>query len=246
MTRERQLTEAFVDLSDTLADDVDPFTLLDRLAHHCVDLTGIDAAGVMIVNARGDLRPTVATEDRTILTELLQARTHQGPCVDAFTTGIAVHAIALVDHDDRWPDFVPVARAAGYEGAHAFPLRARDQTVGALNLLTRLPATLTGSEIRLLRALADVATTAVITWHRAPLRVADVLTRAQQALSGKAALDTASGMLAATAHITPHRATRHLQTYAARHHRRPTDIADLILIRAIRPQEVLDDVLGQT
>ncbi|MGW7460232.1 GAF domain-containing protein [Streptomyces sp. NPDC054797] len=107
------------------------------------------------------MRPAAATEARTTLTELLQAQVRQGPCVEAHLTGAPVHADALADHAQRWPAFVEVARAAGYESAHAFPLRARQQSVGALNLLSGRPVTLGEAEIKLLRPLADVATTAV-------------------------------------------------------------------------------------
>ncbi|MFD9301526.1 hypothetical protein ACFWCB_02315 [Streptomyces sp. NPDC060048] len=55
---------------------------------------------------------------------------------------------------------------------------------------------------------ADVATTAVIAWQCEPLRAADIVTRSRAALSGKAMVDTACGMLAATAGITPGRAAR--------------------------------------
>ncbi|MFJ6797647.1 GAF and ANTAR domain-containing protein [Streptomyces sp. NPDC091268] len=239
MTREQQLAEAFVDLSDTLADDVDPLTLLDRLVRHCVALTGIDAAGVMLANARGLLRPTAATDDRTTLTEIMQAQIRQGPCIDAYRTGFPVHAIALADHRDRWPAFVPLALAAGYQGAHALPLLVRGQSVGALNLLSNLPTTLTGAENRLLRALTDVATTAAVTWAREPLRPGDIVTRTQAVLSGKALVDTACGMLAATADMTPHEAVRRLHDCAAQHRTRPTELADRLVQRAIRPEDVL-------
>lgn len=241
MTREQQLAEAFVDLSDTLAEDVDPLTLLDRLVRHCVDLTGIDAAGVMLANARGGLRPAAATESRTTLTEILQAQIQEGPCIDAYTTGDVVHAEALADHEDRWPVFVPVARTAGYQGAHALPLRVRDQAVGALNLLTRRPTALTAAETGLLRALADVATVTVLTWDRAALLPADVSSRTQSVLSGKAVVDTACGMLAATADLTPHEAARRLFAYAARCRQRPTDVAEQLVRRGIAPQHVLKE-----
>uniref|UniRef100_A0AAU2UXB8 Uncharacterized protein n=1 Tax=Streptomyces sp. NBC_00003 TaxID=2903608 RepID=A0AAU2UXB8_9ACTN len=48
MTREQQLAQAFVSLSDTYAHDLDPVLLLDRLTAHCVHLVGADAAGVMV------------------------------------------------------------------------------------------------------------------------------------------------------------------------------------------------------
>ncbi|MGR4880322.1 GAF and ANTAR domain-containing protein [Streptomyces sp. LARHCF249] len=240
-TREQQLTEAFVALSDTLADDVDALVLLGRLARHSVALTDVDAAGVMLMNARGHLRPAAATEHTVELTEMWQAQIRQGPCIDAFTTGTAVHAADFETHQDRWPKFVPLARAAGYQGAHALPLLARGQAVGALNLLCHHPASLTGAETHLLRALANVATTALLTWDHTALRTEDITTRTQAALSGKAVFDTATGVLAATAHISPIQAAQHLRAYADRHHQRPTDIAAALVDRRITPRVVLGD-----
>ncbi|MGW0390666.1 GAF domain-containing protein [Streptomyces sp. NPDC003042] len=239
MNREQQLTEAFVSLTDTVSDDVDPLTLLRRLVDHCVRLTTLDAAGVMLANARGQLRPLTATEDRATLTELFQAQIAQGPCVDAFTTGIPVHAGDLAEHEPTWPEFVPLAQAAGYAGAHAFPLRVRHQTIGALNLLAHAPMSLTPFETTLLSSLAHITTTAVVTWSGDPLRPADIVTRTQAALSGKALLDTAAGMLAATAAITPREAAHHLHTYAAHHRQRPTDVADLLVRRRLPAEAVL-------
>ena len=43
MNREQQLAEALVGLADSLAEDVDPVVLLDRLALNCLDLVCADA-----------------------------------------------------------------------------------------------------------------------------------------------------------------------------------------------------------
>ncbi|MGW7454115.1 GAF and ANTAR domain-containing protein [Streptomyces sp. NPDC054787] len=238
-TREQQLTEAFVALSDTLGDDVDPLVLLGHLVRHSVALTSVDAAGVMLVNSRGGLRSAITTESAAELTEIWQAETKQGPCIDAFTTGEAVHAPELASQEERWPVFTPLARAAGYQSAHALPLQHRGHVIGALNLLARRPTALTDADNALLRALADVATTAVLTWERQPLRPEDITLRTQAALAGKAVFDTASGMLAATADITPSEGAHHLYTYSRRHHLRPTDVADQLVRRTLDPHTVL-------
>ncbi|MFJ3966499.1 GAF domain-containing protein [Streptomyces sp. NPDC090036] len=238
-TREQQLTEAFVALSDTLGDNVDPLVLLGRLVHHSVALTPVDAAGVMLANTRGGLRSAITTEHAAELTEIWQAEVKQGPCIEAFTTGRVVHAPELASQQNRWPDFTPLALAAGYEGAHALPLRHRGQTIGALNLLVRHPTALTDADTTLLRALADVATTAVLAWDRQPLRPEDITTRTQTALIGKAIFDTASGMLAATADITPAEGASSLRAYADRHHLRPTDVADQLVRRTLDAHTVV-------
>ncbi|GAA0290557.1 GAF and ANTAR domain-containing protein [Streptomyces polychromogenes] len=239
MNREQAITEAFVSLTDTLADDVDPLTLLRRLADHCVHLTALDAAGVMLVNARGRLQSAVVTEERVEITEMFQAQADEGPCIDAYNTGEPVHADDLTASEDRWPVFAPLALAAGFEAAHSFPLRLRGETIGALNLLARTPTSIPPQDARLLQALALVATTSVLTWSREPLRPYDIVTHTQAALSAKAVLDIASGMLAASAAITPAEAAQRLRAYAAVHHQRPADVADALVRRALTPQDVL-------
>ncbi|MGR4879461.1 GAF and ANTAR domain-containing protein [Streptomyces sp. LARHCF249] len=239
MNRELQLTEAFVSLTDNTADDVDPLVLLRRLVDHSVRLTGMDAAGVMLANARGRLRPVCATSDLVEVTEMFQGQISQGPCVDAYTTGEPVHADTLADQTARWPAFTPLATAAGYGAAHALPLRIRHQRVGALNLLAHTPTPLTEPEVRLLQGLADTATTAVIGWTADPLRSFDVVTRIQAALSGKAVLDTAAGMIAATAGITPSQAVRHLISYATARGQRPTEVAGQLVRRTLPPESVM-------
>ncbi|RST06661.1 ANTAR domain-containing protein [Streptomyces sp. WAC07149] len=239
MNREQAITEAFVSLTDIVADDVDPLTLLRRLADHCVRLTSMDAAGVMLVSARGRLQSAVVTEERVEITEMFQAQADEGPCIDAYATGEPVHADDLTSHEDRWPTFTPLAVAAGYGAAHSYPLQLRDQTIGALNLLARTPTPIPPQDGRLLEALADTATTSVLTWSREPLRPYDIVTRTQAALSSKAVLDIAVGMLAATAEITPAAAGERLRAYAATHHQRPADIADALVRRSLTPQAVL-------
>ncbi|MET9568694.1 GAF domain-containing protein [Streptomyces virginiae] len=176
------------------------------------------------------------------LTEMWQAQIRQGPCTDAFHQGIPAHADDLEADGDRWPEFVPLALAAGYGSAHAVPLIARSKAIGALNLLARRPTSLGEGETHLLRALADVTTTALMTWEKDGLRAEDIATRTQSVLSGKAAFDTTTGMLAATADITPAQAARHLIAFADRHHHRPTEIAAEIVQRRIAPEAVLGDL----
>ncbi|WP_225801289.1 GAF domain-containing protein [Streptomyces sp. NK15101] len=240
MNREQQLTEAFVSLADTLSEDVDPPTLLRRLVDHSVRLTPMDAAGVMLANARGRLRPVVATDDRAAVTELFQTQIDEGPCIEAYETGTPVHVEDFAAYEERWPSFVPVVRAAGYASAHALPLQVRGQRIGALNLLSHTATSLSPSETGILRGLANVAAAAVVTWNRDLVRPTDIASRSYAALSAKALLDTAAGMIAATEDITPLEAARRLRAYAALHHRRPTDVAEELVRRRMEVAAVMN------
>ena len=62
--REALLTRAFVDLADTLVDDYDVIDVLDRLVAHSVTLLAAHAAGILLVDPRGQLR-VVASSSRS-------------------------------------------------------------------------------------------------------------------------------------------------------------------------------------
>ncbi|MFJ6435432.1 GAF and ANTAR domain-containing protein [Streptomyces sp. NPDC091416] len=239
MNREQQLAEAFVDLTDTLARDVEPLTLLHRLTRHSLPLTGMDDAGVLLANARGDLRTAATTDDRPALTGLLTSQILRGPGADAYRTNVPVHAPVIREGAAQWPEFATLASSGDYAGAHALPLRVHGQAVGALSLLSHEPRALAPERTALVQALADVAVTAVLTWSSDPLRPADIVTRMQSTLSAKALLDTAAGMLAATGHIQPYEAARQLHAYAARTDLRPAEVADQLVRRLIEPSTVL-------
>ncbi|MFC9930229.1 GAF domain-containing protein [Streptomyces sp. NPDC127190] len=238
MIREQQLAEALVGLADFLADDVDPVVLGERLARHCIQLTGADAAGMMVLSARGGLRPLAVTEEEAALLELFQLQADEGPCLDCFHEGRRIDAPALADSSDRWPQVAPFALRQGYRSLHALPLRVHGQPIGAVNLLLRTPGGLPPLDLELGQALADVTSVALVNWTPRPLRPTDVATRVQAALA-KAAVDVATGMLAAAGDLTLPAARTALTAYADRHHRRVVDIARTLVDRTLSPRDLL-------
>ncbi|MDK1475816.1 GAF domain-containing protein [Streptomyces sp. 549] len=240
MSREQSIAEAFVGLSDVFEEEVDPVVLLDRLVRECVRLTSVETAGVLMITARGELRTMAVSDERAELLELFQLTLRQGPCVDCWRTKEPVEAPDLSAQTERWPDFVALAAAEGLHGAYALPLRFRRQHVGALNLLTDGRTALTAEELRLMQALADVATAAVVRWNAEPLRAQDVLTRTQAAVSAKAAVEMASGMLAAHAESGIREGARALYAYSARQGQRPTQVARALVSRVLHPGAVAE------
>lgn len=85
--REQLVSRAFVTLADTLVDDYDVIDLMDRLVWFSVELLAADAAGIMLGDARRELRAVAASNEAAELMELLQLQNEEGPCLDCFHTG---------------------------------------------------------------------------------------------------------------------------------------------------------------
>lgn len=107
--------------------------LLVTLASSSIPHT--DDASVSLV--RTDRFETVsATSDGVRAVDECQYRADEGPCVEAIH-GDRRNNVALAEAEARWPEFVAVAREAGYAATLSIPLRLPDRTVGALNLYSR-------------------------------------------------------------------------------------------------------------
>src|SRR5919106_1549340 len=106
---ERQLIEAFVELADTLVDDFDVVDFLHQVTVRCAEVLGVSAAGVLLTDQRGALRVVAASTEQTLLLELLQLQTDQGPCPECFHTGKPIAVADLSAATCRWPGFVAEA-----------------------------------------------------------------------------------------------------------------------------------------
>jgi transcriptional regulator with GAF, ATPase, and Fis domain len=237
-TREQQLVRAFVDMADTLVDDYDVVDLLHRLAGYCVSLLGATAAGLLLSDQRGSLHVVAASDERTRLLELLQLQADQGPCLDAYRTGVPVHTDDLAVERNRWPVFVPEALAEGYRSVQAIPLRLRRQVIGALNLFGR-DATLLGQEnLDIARALADTATVGIL--QERAIRHGEVLTeQLQTALTSRVIIEQAKGVLFHAGGIPMDQAFERLRSYCRSHNLQLSVIAEDLARGTRDPRTIL-------
>lgn len=193
--RERSASQAFVALADTMVDEYDAIELLHRLIGFCVDLLPADAAGIVLGNARRELRVVAASSEAAELMELLQLQSDEGPCLDCFQTGAPVSIADLTEATDRWPNFVAaVAERGQFRAVHALPLRLRGEAIGALNLFDHAPGALPDTDLALGQALADVATIAILQ-ERAIRRAEIVNEQLQMALTSRVTIEQAKGVL---------------------------------------------------
>jgi len=153
-----RLAEVFVEVADTLVDEFDLIEFLQMLTSHTSDLIEARAAGLLLADGRDRLQLMAASDERTEMLELFQVQAVEGPCQDCYRGGSAVVNADLAEAGDRWPRFAPKAVAAGFRSVHAFPLRLRTETIGALNLFGTDTGRMEPTDIRVVQALADVAT----------------------------------------------------------------------------------------
>src|SRR5689334_2111815 len=123
MTRERRLSETFVELADTLVTGFDVVDLVHTLAERCVELTDVDAAGIMLADPGGSLRVIGSSSERMRMLELLELQLSEGPCVESFHTGRPVYAD--LHRTDRWPTIRVAAIDSGFGSVVALPMRLR-------------------------------------------------------------------------------------------------------------------------
>jgi GAF domain-containing protein len=220
----RQLTQTFVDLADTLVDEFDVIELLHVLAGRCVDLLGVDAAGVMLADAHGQLRVAAASSERARLLELFELQNDEGPCLDSFRTGRQVSWVEREHEPAPWPLFAPRIKAEGFSSVHAVPMRLRRQVIGALNLFAQPPAQLPAEDVRVAQAFADIATIAIL--QERLVKEREVLAaQLQTALDSRVVIEQAKGVLAERLGFDMDTAFSTLRDAARRTNRRLSDVA---------------------
>jgi hypothetical protein len=242
MSRERQLSDAFVGLADMLGEDFDVVDLFERLAARCVAFTGADAAGIVLSDGRGRLRAIAASQDRAAFLELLQLQTGDGPCAECYRSGTALVLPRVAEHAERWPRLVPALLAAGFPAVVAVPLRVREQAIGAVNLFYPRPDPAAGEDIHLAQAFADVAVFAMLGRSSRRTGPEDVLARLQATISNRVAIEQAKGFLAESGGISIEQAGTALRAYARQRGSRATDAARAVVHRALRAEDVLGPV----
>ncbi len=210
-----RLAEAFVDAADTLVDEFDLIEFLQRITGHASALARSSPAGLLLANGDDRLRLLAASDERAEMVELFEVQRDGGPCHECFREGRPVSTSDLSTAVARWPRFAPRALAAGYRSVHALPLRLRQTTIGVLNLLGSEPGQLAPSDIKVVQALADVATIGLL--HERAVRRSEVLTeQLQHALDSRIVLEQAKGILAQAHGESPDQGFVRLRDYCRR------------------------------
>jgi len=222
------LSEAFVELTDTMVADFDVIDFLHLLTDRSVQLLDVSAAGLLLADPRGELRVVAASSEAVRLLELFQLQNDQGPCLDCFRRGQPVAAADLNAEAERWPRFAAAAQQAGFSAVQALPMRLRDQIIGALNLFRAVPGGFDPADVRIGQALADVATISLL--QERSMRQSDALNeQLQTALNSRVVIEQAKGKLAERLGLDMADAFSLLRDYARARNRRLSELAQALV-----------------
>jgi GAF domain-containing protein len=210
-----------VELADA---DTDMTEVLHDLTAACVDLLGVDTAGLLLADDEGVLQTVASTHERTHLLELFQLQTQQGPCVDCFRSGRTVVCADLIEQGDRWPEFSVRARAESVLSVYALPLRLRGQTIGGLNLFRSQAGPLSSVELGIAGSLATAATIGIL-HTRDQTDSAARTEQLQGALNSRVIIEQAKGILAERHHLPLGESFERLRRHARGNNLRLADVA---------------------
>jgi len=223
-----RLADVFVEVADTLIDDFDLVDFLDNLTEHVAAVSGADAVGIVLADVHGALQFMAASNDAGRALELFQLQSSEGPCQDAYRTGAPVVNRDLAHAADVWPEFAPRAREAGFLSVHAFPMRLREETIGALNVFGRTAVNFAGDEVRIVQSLTDIATIAIL--QERHLAQAELLTeQLQGALNSRIVIEQAKGALSRMEGVSVDEAFLIMRHRARSNRLRLADVAQSIL-----------------
>jgi len=159
------------------------------------------------------------------LLELFELQAQEGPCLDAFRTGQRVEHENLDTGSGRWPSFSAAALKAGFRSASALPLRLREATLGALNLLSVTRTPMDDADVIVARAFADLATLSIVQ-HRAAAEAQRLNEQLSGTLTSRVVIEQAKGVISERAGTDLAEAFSRLRNYARSYNLRLTDVAE--------------------
>jgi transcriptional regulator with GAF, ATPase, and Fis domain len=194
-----EVTRALEALADALAVEEDFQVVLDQACRQVIQaVPGVDMASVTVVRD-GKAETLAATDDRVLGLDIDQYRAGEGPSLQAVATGeivrIEVNQAAL-----RWPVFAEAARLAGVGSFLAAPLPIDAEFIGSVNCYSWQHHGFRELDAQLL-ALYTTAVKAALRSVRRYHQARDLTDQLRDALTSRAVIDQAKGILMAVHHV---------------------------------------------
>ena len=196
---------------------------LQQVTDAAKQLFRADGAGLMLVDAEGQLRWASASDQTAQTLEDSQERLAQGPCAVAFSQRLPA-AIRDLQQEPDWQEFTPVLVSEGICAALSVPVELDGGVIGTLDIYTRNPRDWDPSEVAALQAYAGLVASllsAAVT-GQVKGRLADQL---QAALAHRWLIEQAKGVLMGREELDAQAAFERLRGAARSSTRRLADVA---------------------
>jgi GAF domain-containing protein len=226
------LTEGIAELSRLLVNEEALDDTLHRVADlACRNIGGADLAGVTLLR---DGKPTTAvfTDPASPEMDSAQYDTGVGPCLDAWRHQQVFRIDSTAD-DGQWPAFSQAAADHGIQSTISLPLAVRGNGIGALNLYSKQAAAFSDEDEQVGSLFADQASVALTNaqLYDSAYRLTQQL---QEALTSRAVIDQAKGILMGQRGVGVDEAFTLLRTTSQRENRKLRDIAQQLVDGARR------------
>ncbi len=193
-------------------------------------IPGAEGAGLTLLE-QDRPQTVVATSEFVRDVDDVQYRLGEGPCVSAvaeartFTSG-------NLGGEPQWPRFGPRVGRLGVHSALSLPLLLQDRVVGALNIYAHPKGTFDTTAVRLGEAFASQAAGSV---YNAQLlaRAERLVAQLQRALTSRATIDQAMGVVMSRSGVSEAEAFQRLRTLSQARSMKLADVARELVDKAI-------------
>jgi GAF domain/ANTAR domain len=211
--------------------------LMQRLCRFAVDRMTLSGCALVLMSGTDSASSLAGAGPRAATITGLQMDLGEGPCLQAYVSGVPVLMPDLAAADaDRWPAFAAAALAAGVQAEFSLPLSVGRSGIGTLNLCRDTPGMLSDEHLTDALVTADIARDAVLYQHYAPggRGLAELL---ETAGTDRIVVHQATGMIAAQLDDTVSNALARLRAAAFGSGRPVDDVARDVVERRVRFDE---------
>jgi len=196
---------------------------LQQITDAAKQLFGADGAGLMLVDAEGQLRWASASDQTAQNVEDGQERLAEGPCAVAFSQRLPA-AIRNIKLEPDWQEFAQVLVSEGICAALSVPVELDGEVIGTLDIYVGQPRDWDPSEVAALQAYAGLVASLLnaATTAQVKGRLADQL---QAALEHRWLIEQAKGVIMGREELDAQAAFERLRSAARSSTRRLADVA---------------------
>jgi GAF domain-containing protein len=224
------LSEGIAELFRLLVNEEALDDTLQRVADLACRYVGdADVAGVTLLRD-GKPSTTVYTDPTSPQIDSAQYETGIGPCLEAFRQQ-RVFRVDSTAEDEQFPAFSQAAAEHGIQSTISFPLAVRGNGIGALNLYSKQLGAFSADAEKVGMVFADQASVALANaqLYASAYRMTQQL---QEALTSRAVIDQAKGILMGQHRVGADEAFDILRTTSQRENRKLRELAQEMVDRA--------------